>query len=100
MIKLPLSFGKWNKLKKALEFSESNVKSVCIGDSILKLKSCINDCFNQIRHKEVSHKKNEKQKKTTKKQTNRDIIKYLWKTFERGLPESCTILTNWYVSIS
>ena len=85
MIKLPLSFGKWNKLKKALEFSESNVKSVCIGDSILKLKSCINDCFNQIRHKEVSHKKNKKQKKHTKKTSkqghNEVFMKYIWERF-------------------
>ena len=79
MIKLPLSFGKSNKLKKALEFSEFNFKSVFIGDSMLKLKSCINDCFNQIRHKEVSHTKNKKQtkKKTQKKQTNSVIMKYL-----------------------
>ena len=45
MIELPLSHGRWNKLKNVLDFSESAIKDSCIGHSTLRLKSCINDVF-------------------------------------------------------
>ena len=43
MIELPLSHGRWNKLKSVTRYST------------LRLKSCINAVFNQVCRKEVSH---------------------------------------------
>ena len=54
MIKLPLSFEIWNKLKNVLEFSWSNIKISYIGDSALRWRGCINEIFNQICSEEVS----------------------------------------------
>ena len=54
MIKLSRSFGRWNKLKNVLDFSESNFKNSCIGDSTPRLKGCINDIFGHICCQEVS----------------------------------------------
>ena len=54
MTKLPPSFGRWNKLKNILDFSDSNIKNYCIGESTLRLKGCINDIFSKICCEEVS----------------------------------------------
>ena len=54
MIKLPLSFGRWNKLKNVLDFSESSIKSSCIGELTLRLKGCIDDIFSKSCCEEVS----------------------------------------------
>ena len=54
MIKLSLSFGRWNKLQNVLDFSESSFKNPCIGDLTLRLKACINDIFCHISCEEVS----------------------------------------------
>ena len=54
MTKLPLSFGRWNKLKNILHFSESNIENSCIGESALRLKGWINDIFSKICCEEVS----------------------------------------------
>ena len=54
MTKLPPSFGRWNKLKNILDFSDSNIKNYCIGESALRLKGCINDIFSKICCEEVS----------------------------------------------
>ena len=54
MIKLPLSFGRWNKLKNVLDFCESNIKNSYIGNSTLTWKGFINEIFNQICSEEVS----------------------------------------------
>ena len=54
MIKLSLSFGQWNKLNNCLDFSESNFKNPCIGDSTLRPKGCINDISSHICCEEVS----------------------------------------------
>ena len=35
-------------MKNVLNFSESNIKNSCIGESTLRLKGCINDIFNKI----------------------------------------------------
>ena len=43
MIKLPLSFERWNKLKNVLDFSESYIKNSRIGESTLREKGRIND---------------------------------------------------------
>ena len=54
MLKLSLSFGRWNKLNNILDFFESSLKNSCIGDSTLRLKGCINDAFSYIFCGEVS----------------------------------------------
>ena len=54
IIKLSLSFGRWNKLKNVLDFSESNFKNSCIVGSILRLKGCINSIFSHLCCEEVS----------------------------------------------
>ena len=55
MITWSLSFGRRNKLKNILDFSESNIKNSCTVDSTLRLKDCINDIFSQISCEDVSH---------------------------------------------
>ena len=54
MINLLLSFGRWNKLKNVLDFSESNFKNFCIGGSTLRLKGFINDISSKTCCEEVS----------------------------------------------
>ena len=54
MIKLSLSFGRWSKLKNALDFSKSNIKNSFIFDSSLRLNGCISNSYSQICCEEVS----------------------------------------------
>ena len=88
MIKLRLSIARGNKLKNILDFSESNIKYFCIGDSTLRLKDCINDIFSKICSEEVSQI-----------QKNRFRMKYLCKTFEKRKRQWFTILNNWNICI-
>ena len=41
MIKLRISIWRGNKLKNIVDFPESDIKRICIGDSTLRLKGCI-----------------------------------------------------------
>ena len=45
MIKLPLSFGRLNKLMKVVDFSYFSIKSSCTGDSTVRLLGCANEIF-------------------------------------------------------
>ena len=87
MMKVPLSSGRWNKLKNVLNFSESNIKKSCIGESTLRLKGCINDIFNKICYDKVY--KIKKKKKGSK-----------WSIYERRLREvSLNGLPYWLTGI-
>ena len=89
MIKLRISIWRGNKLKNIVGFPESDIKRICIGDSTLRLKGCINDIFSKTCCEEVS----QIQKKSLFR------MKYLCKAFEKGKPQWFTILNKWNICI-